>query len=202
MPFSFNLLATDCPAIQVPASVVSPVNNQPPVSKGLVIGNTLRADVVPFWNQNFRLADFAGRSAGGAFGVVLGLDFSSGGGLSLLIAAGWAFVDGMVYRSAVTHALTDGQRNFIWINQAGGVSHAVNTTPPSGAQAFLGSVLTSGGAIIQIDGSGVVFVNGMAYRRTNDAGEPGDTPPASLRLLTETVGGVYLWTGTRYWQMG
>lgn len=202
MTTTYTLTAATCPAVRVPTVLLPPSAGTPAVAKPLVYGSTPALSLVSFWNENAVRLDLAGRSAGGVFGVLQGLDLDTTGGLSVSVAEGYGFVDGLVYRAATVATVTDNARSYLWLTQAGAVTVLTTTAAPAVPACYLGSVLAAGAVITAIDGSGVLFTNGIPFRKTADAGSPGDTPPAKVRFLTETAGGVYLWTGAAYVLLG
>jgi hypothetical protein len=199
MPVVYTLAATACPAIPVAAALTPgtdlPVRAEALVSSGSVI-------ISEPWNKNAAHQDNAGAFGGArAHAVLYGLDLSDGGGLVANISAGAASVGAVptVYAGG-TKALSNGE-NYLWILRGGTIpSPQLNTTaPPAGAVAYLGRVTAAGGVITAIDYSGRVELRGGSlYRRTGDAAEPGDAPPAGLLIFTRTAGGYYLWTGDEY----
>jgi hypothetical protein len=138
--------------------------------------------------------------------VCFGLGLQPGSGLSLLIAAGHANINGITeLASQATKALAASSTLYIWIGynavQAAPVIFVeTTTTPPLDPAVYLGQVITSGGAITAIDGSGVCYdVNGVIERIVGDVGVPGDTPPSAWRGWTRnSIGNLYWWNGSVY----
>lgn len=206
-----TLLAANCPAIQVPAAMLSlalaystPGGNAP-TARTFSAGDT--TTVGPKLNANASRLDLAGRYGGGAYAVAWGLALSvPGSGLALPVAAGHALVDGPVeIASATTVTVPNGSpRVWIWLTQAGALTAVNNSlTPPAGAVCLLGSCVTSGGNVTSVDTSGVLYMRGgVPWRQTADTGAPGDTPPAGMVFVARTLGGLYLWDGQAYSAIG
>lgn len=193
--------AVDCPAIPVETTALVPGTELPvkaqqlPVSPGVVV-------FAQPWNINAAHLDNLGRFGGSPVHcVALGLDLTAGTGLTLNISAGVALIGGVpTVLPASTKALSNAD-NYIWALRGGTIAAPqLNTVaPPAGAVAYLGMVPASGGVQGTPDYSGRTELRGNGlYRRTGDAGAPGDTPPAGLMIFTRTAGGYYLWTGDEY----
>jgi hypothetical protein len=200
----YNFTAANCPAAQVPnATVIDPATGIPLVSTPAPLGGsgaTLR-DILNSWPVRI---DLLSRFGGGGRAVLSGLELSDGGGLVATVGAGQAGIDGIVTLAASANkALVDDTRNHIWISSSRTLTVVTGSLlPPAGSQCYLGSVVTADGAVTSIDYSGrMTLVGGLLERQTADAGVPGDTPPAGVRCLTKTAGGIYLWDGASYWQV-
>lgn len=208
----YTLLASACPVPVVPASLLAIAGAVPNVASIVVAGNSGSGSLSTPFNENAVRIDALGRAGAGAYAidwdsnpasaVLPGLDLTVSSGLTLAIAAGQAVLDSVVQKlAATTLVLTDNiARAYIWLDQAGVVSAVNNSlTPPAGVQVFLGSVVTSAGAITAIDGSGVCYYKfGTIVRRTADVGCPSDTPPAGACFVNVCTGGAWLWTGEGY----
>lgn len=135
----------------------------------------------------------------GAAAIISGCGITSAG-LTVTIGTGWAFVNGLVdVASAVTHVVPASSTSYLWLMQAGTANHTATTTPPAGACAYLGKVVTSGSAVTSSDTYGVVYaLGGLLWRTTDDAGAPPDSPSSALRMISKTAGGLYLWTGAAH----
>lgn len=210
---NYDFEAANCPAVQTPVATLyagaspptpvvgTPVTTGPAASIGLV--DLLNADQVR--------GNLLGRYGGGGYAVWQGLDLSDGGGLTLNVSAGQAGADGPAEKTAAaTLALTDNVLNRVWISRLGVLSAVTSASasplaPPDTATqwVYLGAANCASGVITVIDYSGRVsqLQGSLMWRRTADAGEPGDTPAATVRFLTRTVGGLYLWDGTAYEQI-
>jgi hypothetical protein len=208
----YTLLASQVPLPIVPAALLSIAGGAPNVASTVTsLGSGVGSLSTPF-NQNAVRIDALGRAGAGAYAidwdsnpasaVLPGLDLTVSSGLTLAIAAGQAIIDSVVQKlAATTLVLTDNiARSYIWMNQAGVISAVLNSlTPVAGAAVFLGSVVTSGGAITAIDGSGVCYNRcGVVTRQTADLGCPSDTPPAGLCFVNHCPGGAFMWTGAGY----
>jgi hypothetical protein len=170
------------------------------LSQALVAGDV--AQVISKLNQNAARIDAMGRYSGGCWAITNGLTLSVGGGtLTLAIAAGQAQIDGPVTLSPGTTILVPDNtpRVYVWMNQSGLLISGTSTSPPA-ASIFLGSCVTSGGAITQVDTSGVVYNRaGVLWRQTADTTTPTDTPPAGVQLMTRGLTESYWWDGNGYW---
>jgi hypothetical protein len=147
--------------------------------------------------------DATGRYGGGAWCIANGLGLVDGGGMVGYLDTGQALIDGIVtLNSAHSIALVDG-RQHIFLLATGDVAEPITTlSDPEGACAYCGSIKTVADAVTELDRSGVLFMRGgMLWRKTADAGVPGDTPPASLSFFAETAGGLYVWSGSAYYQV-
>ena len=135
----------------------------------------------------------------GCYAVLSGLAFSSTG-LTLTVATGWAFIDAIVdVAAAINYTLPASSTSYIWLMQAGTLTHTATTTPPAGKALYLGKVVTSGSVVTSSDTYGLVqLLGGMAWRTTDDAGTPADSPGANLRIWTKCPGGLYIWTGAAH----
>jgi hypothetical protein len=144
--------------------------------------------------------------------VWTGLELTDGGGLTLNISAGIAGLDGPAeVKTATTFSLTDNVTNYVWISRGGTINAVTSASgsplsPPDAATpwAYLGAVTTLDSIITEIDYSGRLQQNqgNLAQRQTADEAEPQDSPPTSVRFLTKTRGGLYLWDGQSYWAFG
>lgn len=206
MSYTYLLPAISCPAPQVPLTVLTPSDALPTRSKSLGSGDS--AHLVSYFNQNAAQVDANARYGRGMYAVAWGLDLSDGGGLTLNISLGEASIDGCVPRAATTLSLINGVVNYIWLSRGGTVNKKLSSdTSPLTAPdvdtsyVYLGAVPTYGNTITSLDRSGVITLlqGNLGFRRTADAGEPTDTPPAGVRFYTVTAGGLYLWDGTQYW---
>lgn len=207
---TYNLLATECPAVVVPSGFIDPAEGEPTTLSSLIVGMTA-LEAVPVWQEWAAAIDALGRFGGGARAVNSGLALGTAASLSLPIGAGQASIDGPVtVPTATTKAVSDGiydggnyagVRIFAYLTQAGTITVVNNSlTAPSANCVFLGSCRTNGGAVVDTDESGVMRLlqGGILYRRTADLGPPTDSPPANVMFLAHTAGGYYLWTGTAY----
>ncbi len=150
--------------------------------------------------------DLTSRYGGGGTGVIpgpagTGLNLSAGAGLSLNIAAGHALMNGVVAYAGAAVTLTDNiARVYLWLSQAGAIVQVNNSlTPPAGAHVFLGSAVTSAGAITSVDFSGVVYAVGGAFHRyTTDAVVPVDNPGRTLNFYQHGAADTWYWNGAVY----
>ena len=200
---SYNYRADECPAIVVPSALLSPNADPPaPTTWNSIIQGVIN-DLSTRWNRNATRGDLTGRWGGGGYARTFQLDMSDGGGLTGSIALGQAMIDGPVTKDAVSSiALTDDIRGFQWLTQAAAlpVVNYPNLSPPTTRCTYLGSWLTVGSVITEIDYSGVLFLRGgTLWRRTADAGVPTDAPPANLQFYQRSLNGLYWWDGYEYW---
>lgn len=195
---SYALNAAAVPAVQVPAALLNPSVDSPTTYQAITAGDTV--DGLTKHNANCVRSDNLGRYGGGGRAVASGLELTDGGGLSLAYSAGVILADGTVYKAAGTLALADNSTSYLWISQGGAVTPVVgSTTPPAGTQVYLGRVVTLAAAITDIDYSGrVELKGGYLWRRTNDAGAPGDAPSSAVKFWHQTAGALYFWDGTAY----
>lgn len=178
--------------------------SDPPISRKVTSGDTVT--VPTNITRNAGGQDLLARYGAGAYGIAYGLGLSAGSGLNVVIAVGQAVADGVIdVPVALTLTVADNSpRIHVWLKQDGTATYANNLlTVPTGGIVYLGSCVTSGGSITggSFDTSGVMYiVNGTPERTTADPGKPGDTPSANTRFWTTTLGGRWLWDGTRYYR--
>jgi hypothetical protein len=212
---TYNYRASEVPGVQ---SVLAPLyaSASPPapvVGTAVAVGTSAAGQDLPNLIDSDQVrGNLNGRFGGGCYAVWWGLELSDGGSGILNISVGAAGLDGPAeVKVATTLPLTDGVTNYVWISR-GGVINAVTSVsdapllPPDAAApwAHLGAVPVTGGVIQGIDYSGRLQQDqgNLALRRTADLAEPTDTPPSTVRFLTRTQGGLYLWDGAEYWALG
>jgi hypothetical protein len=202
-----TLLAINCPAVQTFGALIRRLDvyggtASPPV--GYTVPQPGNISSSPL-NANAWSTDMLGRYGGGCVGIGTGLVITAGSGLQCAVSAGHAVIDSPVENPAAftVAGLADNARNWIWMQQNATILGVpTSTTPPAMASCLLGSVLTSGGAVLQVDTSAVMYLRGMGYRETADIGVPGDIPPTSRGFFHRSLGGSspsdYYWNGTAY----
>lgn len=198
-----TLLASECPGVQVAASLVTiaaaEAAHNAPVSEEYAAGQTV--GLAAKLRKDATRQDLTGRYGGGVYGIAYGLAISAGTGLTVNVTAGHAMIDGPVeVPSNTTLSVPDDTaRVWIWLRQSGVLTYTTSTTPPTGNNALLGSVVTSSGAVTSVDTSGVVYLRGgVGWRQTADLGEPSDTPAATVQLETRTQSGLWWWDGVAW----
>lgn len=205
MAAKYDIIAANCPPIQVRASQLNPASDNPTVGPIPASGNTttLAAKLV----QMSLRTDLLGRYGGGVYAVVDPPTFSVSA-LTLTYTAFSVLSDGIVYKAAGTKALTTGAYNWVTVSQAGTVATTTGTNPtvpPSlpASSVFVGLFDCLGGTIAaDWDLSGVPYLRGgVPWRRTKDAVAPTDTPSSLLSFFNQTAGGLYLWDGVKYWAL-
>ena len=199
---TYLLLATACPALVTPASLMRPGTDTAPSAKSLVNGDTTA--LFTKFNENATRLDVTGRRAGGAYAVTEGLDLTAAA-LVGTVTAGQAMLDGPATSAGGTVALADNAYNWLWILPDGTLTKTSSgsATPvpaaPAPACAFLGRIQVTSGTPGTADYSGRWELRGpQLYRKTADVGPPGDTPPAHTVFLSESQDGLYWWTGAAY----
>lgn len=200
-----TLLGTQVPAIQVPAAVLNPDNPgsaMPAPFTALSGGETGPGSLSTPFNRNAKQAAAIAEGGGGGYGIETGLELSTAASLSLPISAGRANIRGRVTREAdFTAAVSDGiARVYVWLSSAGTVTPVNNNlTPPAGEQLFLGSCVTAGGEITEVDSSGVMHLwGGALWRETADVGPPTDGLPTGITFFQKSRDGIYFWDGVTY----
>lgn len=200
---TYNVIGSLCPTLPYPASLVSPTGQVPTTLEDVVGGETL--SFIGIFNQNAAAVDALGQMGGGAYAVLQSTgELTAGSGLSLNVSAAFCTLDGVVYGSAGSLALTGSAYNWVYMLSSGVFTSttSVTTTPPANPATrcvFLGRVTCSASAITEIDYSGrLESRGGVLYRRLGDAGAPSDTPVARYQIVTRAGGGIYLWTGEQY----
>jgi hypothetical protein len=161
--------------------------------------------------RNLARQDAIGRYGAGAYAIAWqagpnvttpSFNLTAPGGLNLGIGAGAAMIDGAVELAATTLALTDNiARVYIWLGRSGVLYQVNNSTAAPSAEpvVFLGSCVTSAGAISGIDTSGVLYYRSASLmRETADSATPTDTPPAGISFLNLGPTNAWWWTGSRY----
>ena len=210
----WTLNASAVPAIVVPGSLLSITGAVPTVRSVVTAGASGSGSLTTPFNRNAAAVDALGRAGAGAYAVdwdsnpasavLPGLDLTVSSGLTLAIAAGQAVLDSVVQQlTATTKALADNMaRVYLWLSQNGTITAVNNSTAKpgvTGPEVFIGSVITSAGAITQIDGSGVLyFRGGTLTRQTADTTTPTDSPPAGVMFINKGVGASWLWDGAVY----
>lgn len=162
-------------------------------------------------NRSNRRGEATSQDGAGGYGFVAGAGNEYGivedGGTTsnVLLDTGRATIGGPVEAAAQSGviALADGQ-NYLWVTSAGTVTAQLNTlAAPTAACAYRGRVTVAAGVRTAIDVAGVLWRRGPhLWRFTADAGPPADSPPASLQFFSETLTGLYWWSGTRYFLVG
>lgn len=196
---AITLNATACPPPVVPGAVTSIAGSgDPPVSESFSAG--VSSGTATKLNQNAKSLDAMASFGVGGYAIGSGLTLSAGTGLACTVAIGYAMIGGVVeLATAGSVALTGSSTNWIWLTQGGALTKTTTTTKPAGNCVCLGAAVTDGSGVTSIETAGVLyFKGGFLWRQTADAGAPGDSPDASLMLLTKTAGGDYLWTGTAH----
>jgi hypothetical protein len=152
------------------------------------------------FNRNAAYLDVLAQYGGGLMGVVHGLVVSAGTGLVANVTAGGALIGGVCQLdTADTCVLAASSTNFIWFKNDKTIEVLTGLTPPTEPSVLIGIAFTDGSGVTAVDTSGVVYCRaGMLWRETADLSAPFDTPNANLIILTKTLSGDYLWTGTEY----
>lgn len=208
----YSLTAVLCPVPVIPAAILSIAGETPTTWTPVVSGASGSGSAVSKINKNAVRGDVTGRAGAGAIGVdwdsgssssIPGLNITTTGALNVTVGVGEAMIDGpvQVTTPTVVAGITDNiARIYLWLSQAGVISFVNNSlTPPAGLQAFIGSVVTSGGAVTEINGSGIpYFLGPHLIRQCADTGCPTDTPPSGLSLYTRCPGGLFFWDGAAY----
>lgn len=164
-----------------------------PVSRRLSVAD-LGGGYTAKLNRAMTSLDLLGRYSVGCACVVQGLELSSSTGLAVHVSAGQAVIDGLVELSQdATLTLPDEARSQVWLLRDGTLWASLTLGSPTQPGAYLGSVLTAGGEVVSIDGSGVMrLVGGLAVRQTADAGLPVAAPPAGMSFVQISLGGAFL----------
>jgi len=201
----YNFIAADAPSIKVRATQLIPGTDNPPVGPIIVSGD--EATLVGDWVEMSLRTDLVGRYGGGGYGIVDPPTFT-GTALTLSYTAFSYMIDGVIYKTASTLAMTTGAFNFVYGTQAGTIAKATqaSTNPAPSIPAstvYMGMFDCTGGALAQTyDASGVPYLrSGNLWRRTDDEEEPTDTPSALLSFFNKTQDGLYFWDGAEYWRL-
>ncbi len=202
---SFNYLAAALPAPQVPSDVIWIADNAiatgsytVPNSKPVPQGTTV--DLPEYLSENAARVDVGARHGAGGYGIATGLLCSTVSGLTVNVSAGQAMIDGVVELFAGSSAVVGSSTtSYIWFKRNGTLEVKTTLSPPAIPAVLLGVVVSGVSAITSIDFSGVVYMrSGVLERDTGDAAKPGDTPPATWRGWTRTLGGLWWWDGELY----
>lgn len=202
-----TLVATAVPVIQVPPGLTNPAqyDSVPPPFGFLQAGASGPGSLTNPFNRNALQGVCASEGGGGGYGIETGLELSLAADLRLPISAGRANIRGRVaHAEALTIPVSGGvPRTYIWMSSTGVITPINDElVPPSGDQLFLGSCVVGATGIDSIDFSGVMYLHGgLLWRATADVGMPADTPPGDISFLNVTQGGLYLWSGARYWHL-
>ena len=206
----YTVTGANCPAVQVPSSITSITGAVPTSGDYLISGDTAVVLSPKLGRQAVRVELGATYGGGAAYAVHSGLDLSTSSGLTVSVSAGLAVVQGLVQlTAALTQALTDNVYSWVWLTQSGtlAVATQVAGTPapavPTGGKVFLGRVRAVSGSLTEYDYSGrCELKGGVLWRKTADPGAPGDSPSASIRLLSQSSNGLYFWDGTAWLSTG
>jgi hypothetical protein len=200
---NLGLRANQCPAPQVPGTHSTlaqyEAGTAPPTSKQQLSG-TMQPVVSSKLNRNAAAQDLATRFGSGGHAVCEGLVLSIGTGLSVNYTAGLAMIDGLVEVSAGSKAVDASvSRGWLWLTQAGTIVVELTTAKPVSNCILLGSFVSNGTNVTEVDRSGrVSFVSGVLERETADLDIPTDTPSSAWRGRTKTPSGVWEWDGNFY----
>jgi hypothetical protein len=208
LPITYNYLAVNCPAVRLPTGLIDPYNGAPEtqvvVHEYIIQGETTVG--LQKHNRNTIRQEAQSRYGGnGSWGIAYGLGVreKAATGLVGVLEIGQASLDGPVVVSAeIDLPLVDNARNFIWLAQTNDPIITQSTTVPSQVATYCGSLLTSGGNIIERDYSGRQEIHqGIFTRRTADVGPPGDTPPTGGLFFAYTNGGFYIFYNGAYYSV-
>lgn len=208
---AITLFASQCPAVQVPSGLpllADAYSATPSLleAQTLVAGNP--AAIPSRWNLNAQYLELLGRyPCLGLHAVANGLTLSDVSGLTISVAAGHAFIGGIVELAEATQlVVNDASRTFVWLKSDGTLeaSGADSTTPPATPAVLLGSVTAAAGDVnATMDYSGVVYLKGArAMRETADPDWPSDSPPAGASVFTKTLNGTWFWDGSNHLRVG
>ena len=158
--------------------------------------------VPPKLNKNSCSQELLGRYGGGCNAILYGLALSIGTGLAANCSQGHGLADGGIIQVDSGQSITglpDGARSHIWLKADNVFAQSTSIgSIPTGAKIYLGSVLTSGGAVVSIDSSNAISLSGgMPLRQTFDPYLPSDSPGA-IMLFTITRGGLFFWNGSEH----
>lgn len=198
----YALVATDCPEIQVPSSLLDPVDVTPTTASTITAGASGPGSQSTPVNRNAVRLDNVGRYGGAfAYCVKQGLELSASG-LTLTVGEGHAGIDAGLHLDAQTTAAPDNALSWVWLNISGTPVLGTSLSVPSGGKLYRGRCRFTSGTLSEIDYSGVLFLRGgTLWRRTADAAAPTDTPPATIQFVARTLGGHYWWDGVEYTQL-
>lgn len=206
-----TLLATQVPPPMVPTGhkKLSDAYLQTPPA-GITLGSRTftqgeKGEIASKLNENALRTDLAGRYGGGAYMVGTGLVLSTGSGLNAGVTAGQAIIDAIVEVPANTTVTipASSPRFFVWLLQDKTFLVKNNDLSlPSQPAVLIGSGVSGASSITSVDESGVFYDrNGFPERTTADTGMPTDTPPATSRFYSKTLGGTYFWDGAKYFRI-
>lgn len=116
-------------------------------------------------------------------GVLSGLAITAGSGLTLNIAAGTIWANGLVALDADTATCPNNVTRFVWIDSEGLVTFTATSTDIGGEAVCLGQVVTSGGSITSVSDTGRVDLGRFDSLRTYSLG--GDI--VTVNLLTRAI---------------
>lgn len=201
---AYALNASACPPVRVPNDLaLDPKADDPVPVVSTAFASGDQDELIRKLNELSVRLDLLGRYGGGGYAIASGLLLGgSAGDSSIGIAAGVGQSDGhQVKLVDFLQALTGGTpaQNYVYLLRSGSPSVVVGSlAPPANSAVYLGRA-TMNPTLSAIDLSGVVYnYGGLLYRRTGDAAEPDDTPPAAVRFLAQTDGGLYWWDGAAY----
>ena len=201
---TITLLASACPAVQGPASLVK-LSDAAEAAPSLLTASVLNGGttLTSKFNKNAQFLELLARyGSSGVFGIAQGLTISVVSGLTIQVAAGHAMMESLIELAEDTHATAfDDTNSYVWLKQDGTIEVKNNTTAAPAIDAvYLGRVTAASGTVSgTIETAGVVYLKGMAaIRYTADLSYPTDTPSSSYAFLTQTLGGTFLWDGAAW----
>ena len=160
---------------------------------------TLATTLATCVNDHAARHDISMMAMNGLYVIMRGLDLSWTSGLTVNIAAGQAFVEGVREIVATTKVVGDNATTRLWMDYSGAILSGTGAYAPTLA-VFLGTVTTLAGVVTVIDVAGVLKMQGgIPVRQVADTVKPVDTPTSLAVFLTVTNGaGSWLWNGTKY----
>ena len=188
------------PAPQVASSISTFLSGTPVVYPAISTGDT--ANYSTYLNDISARAEAAARYAVGGNCVLSGLTLSSSG-LTITVATGMAFIDGVVKLTSsdtrTKTVLASQSVAWLWLRQDKSIEVKYDTSIPSGSVVCLGKVSTDVSGVTDTQYDGVIYANGGSlYRTTYDDFAPTDSPGSTIRLISKSNFGTYYWDGSSW----
>ncbi len=169
------------------------------IHAGTIVSGMMATSLTPITNDHAARLDITAQAVSGVYSILNGLALSAGTGLTALISAGQALMQGVVEITAQAKVMTASVDNWVWLLPNGTIASGASGYVPSPAGLFLGTVTCDATSITAIDYSSVFTMNGgLAVRYSGDDFMPSDSPTASCVHLVKTSSGSFLWDGSRY----
>lgn len=210
MAADYLLNSLEVPALQVPTGYLDVEGATPTVWEAVVSDPD---GFLGITNRDSTRSQKVARMGGGAYALLVGDTWQiTVSGLTASIPKVEWMIEGPLPQSlealfplgaAYTGlSVVDGVPNYVWASRGGTITKVTSSlTPPGGGPwVYMGRLKMESGSLVgNHDRSGVpTLIGNQVWVRTADLGEPAWTPPAGIRYYHRTLGGDFLWDGTRF----